>query len=56
MSPSLGPVTTRDDFVEFAATRDPDLRDRLVEAHLGLAHHLARRFGNRGDIRKAGTG
>jgi len=51
MSSSLGPVATRDDFVEFAATRDPGLRSRLVEAHLGLAHHLARRFGNRGETR-----
>ncbi len=51
MSMSAGPATTRDDFVEFAATRDPDLRDRLVEAHLGLAHQLARRFGHRGETR-----
>ena len=44
-----GRDTTRDDFVEFAATRDPALRDRLVESHLGLAHRLARRFANRGE-------
>jgi RNA polymerase sigma-B factor len=43
------PETTTDDFVEFAATRDPALRDRLVESHLGLAHQLARRFANRGE-------
>ncbi len=42
-------VTTRADFVEFAAPRDVRLRDRLVEAHLGLAHQLARRFANRGE-------
>lgn len=36
-------------FAEFASTRDPALRDELVEAHLGLAHHLARRFLNRGE-------
>lgn len=36
-------------FAEFARTRDPVLRDRLVEAHLGLAHQLARRFSNRGE-------
>ena len=36
-------------FVEFATTRDPHLRDLLVEAHLGLAHQLARRFANRGE-------
>ena len=46
---SAGPVTTRDDFVEFAVTRAPDLRARLVEAHLGLVHQLARRFGHRGE-------
>ncbi len=39
-------------FVEFAATRDPLLRDLLVEAHLGLAHSLARRFANRGEPRE----
>lgn len=42
-------VTPRGDFIEFARTRDPALRDRLVEGHLGLAHQLARRFGNRGE-------
>src|SRR4051812_25004590 len=35
-------------FQEFASTREPALRDRLIEAHLGLAEHLARRFVNRG--------
>ncbi len=39
----------RDKFEEFAATRDPAVRDELVEAHLGLARHLARRFLNRGE-------
>jgi RNA polymerase sigma-B factor len=34
---------------EFAETRNPTLRDRLVEAHLGLAEYLARRFSNRGE-------
>lgn len=38
-----------DKFIEFAATRDPTLRDELVTAHLGLAQHLARRFANRGE-------
>ena len=32
-----------------AVSQDPGLRDRLVEAHLGLAHQLARRFVNRGE-------
>ncbi len=36
-------------FAEFAATRDPALRDQLVRAHLGLAEFLARRFANRGE-------
>src|SRR6476659_5593127 len=36
-------------FVEFAETRDPALRDQLIEAHLGLAEYLARRFANRGE-------
>jgi RNA polymerase sigma-B factor len=33
----------------FAESRDPALRDELVEAHLGLAEYLARRFSNRGE-------
>ncbi|HMC52564.1 MAG TPA: sigma-70 family RNA polymerase sigma factor, partial [Acidimicrobiales bacterium] len=36
-------------FANFAATRDPDLREELVAAHLGLAEYLARRFCNRGE-------
>ena len=36
-------------FQEFADTRDPQVRDRLIEAHLGLAEYLARRFANRGE-------
>ena len=40
---------THDRFVQFAATRDAELRDELVTAHLGLAHQLARRFANRGE-------
>jgi RNA polymerase sigma-B factor len=34
---------------EFAETRNARLRDELVEAHLGLAEYLARRFSNRGE-------
>lgn len=49
MVPAARKSTTRDDFVDFARTGDPGLRSRLVEDHLGLAHHLARRFGNRGE-------
>ncbi len=40
---------TREKFVEFARTGDRRLRDELVEAHLGLAYQLARRFSNRGE-------
>ena len=36
-------------FLEFAETRAPATRDGLVEAHLGLAQYLARRFSNRGE-------
>lgn len=36
-------------FVEYAARRDRGIRDRLVTAHLGLAHQLARRYANRGE-------
>src|SRR5215212_2139300 len=36
-------------FQEFATTRDSALRDQLIEAHLGLAEYLARRFANRGE-------
>jgi RNA polymerase sigma-B factor len=36
-------------FEEFSKTRDPALRDQLIEAHLGLAEYLARRFSNRGE-------
>ena len=36
-------------FEAFADSRDPALRDDLIEAHLGLAEYLARRFANRGE-------
>jgi len=36
-------------FETFAETRDPATRDALIEAHLGLAEYLARRFANRGE-------
>ena len=39
----------RKKFAAFAESRDPKLRDELIEAHLGLAEYLARRFGNRGE-------
>jgi RNA polymerase sigma-B factor len=39
----------REMFAELARGGDHDLRSRLVEAHIGLAHHLARRFVYRGE-------
>jgi RNA polymerase sigma-B factor len=36
-------------FAAFGTSRDPLLRDKLIEAHLGLAEYLARRFSNRGE-------
>src|SRR5690625_2308614 len=35
-------------FEQHRSTGDAAIRDELVEAHLGLAIHLARRFENRG--------
>src|SRR4051812_42233571 len=34
--------------VRYAATRDPELRNRLIEAHTHLANSLAARFCRRG--------
>ncbi len=34
---------------EFALTRDPKIRDRLVELNSDLVHYIARRFINRGE-------
>ena len=39
----------RQKFQRFAEERDEKLRNELIEAHLGLAEYLARRFGNRGE-------
>lgn len=36
-------------FVDFARDRDHRTRAELIEAHLGLAEYLARRFNNRGE-------
>jgi RNA polymerase sigma-B factor len=36
-------------FAEFARTGDAQLRSRLIEVHIGLAEHLARRFVYRGE-------
>ncbi|MGO9875418.1 MAG: SigB/SigF/SigG family RNA polymerase sigma factor [Acidimicrobiia bacterium] len=43
------PAPTPDaDFVEFRRTRDRTIRNRIIEHHLGLAYHLARRYRHRG--------
>lgn len=34
---------------EYGATRDRQLRNAIVEQHIGLAHHIARRLGGSGD-------
>jgi RNA polymerase sigma-B factor len=39
----------KEDFIKFVTTRDANVRGRLIEAHLGLAEHLARRFTHRGE-------
>jgi RNA polymerase sigma-B factor len=39
------------EFVEYRRTRDRELRDRIVGAHLGLAYSIARRFEGRGEER-----
>jgi RNA polymerase sigma-B factor len=39
----------REKFVALAETGDPAIRRELVEAHLGLAEYLARRFSHRGE-------
>ncbi|MGH9064752.1 MAG: SigB/SigF/SigG family RNA polymerase sigma factor [Acidimicrobiales bacterium] len=36
-------------FTDLARSRDPETRRELIEAHLGLAEYLARRFANRGE-------
>jgi RNA polymerase sigma-B factor len=42
-------AATRQKLVEYARSRDEQLRGELVEAHLGLVFQLARRFANRGE-------
>lgn len=37
-----------EDFHEYRRTRDRELRNELIERHLGIAHHLARRYRHRG--------
>jgi RNA polymerase sigma-B factor len=49
VSDSPDRVELRRKFAEFATSRDAGIRDQLIEAHLGLAEYLARRFSNRGE-------
>jgi RNA polymerase sigma-B factor len=39
----------KEKFVAYSVSRSEQLRDELVQAHLGLAEYLARRFANRGE-------
>lgn len=48
MSPESRPGL-REQFEAYAKTHDPTIREQLVEANLGLAEYLARRFANRGE-------
>lgn len=36
-------------FQEYAKTRDPEIRQRLIDAHQNLVHYLAGKFANRGE-------
>ncbi len=51
--PKPGPDAQRDEvrrlLREYAATRDPEIRDRLVQLNADLVHFIARRFANRGE-------
>src|ERR1700690_638312 len=48
-APCTEAVRTVDaDFFEFRKSRDRSLRNQLIERHLGIAYHLARRYRHRG--------
>src|ERR1700680_3160085 len=40
---------TREQFIEFAGSKDPAVREELVLAHLNLVRYLAVRFAHRGE-------
>jgi RNA polymerase sigma-B factor len=42
-------LQSREEFAALATGADPDARNRLVESHMGLAWHLARRFASGGE-------
>lgn len=39
----------RELFISYTETRDPKVKNALVDAHMDLVHSLARRFANRGE-------
>lgn len=45
-APAVRPLD--EDFFEFRRTGSRDLRNAIIERHLGIAHHLARRYRHRG--------
>jgi len=47
--PLTDPDEEIEQFREFNRTQSVDIRDAIIENHLGLAHHLAHRFANRGE-------
>jgi RNA polymerase sigma-B factor len=51
-SPAAAPgrdVSTPELFASYSRTRDPQLRERLIMAHMNLVRYLARKFANRGE-------
>ncbi len=48
MSERLTDDEARELFVQYQQTRRRRIRNRIVEAHIGFAHHIARRYANRG--------
>lgn len=44
----MSPQDLHEVFAQYRRTGDPELRERLVAANVGLAHQIARRFANRG--------
>jgi RNA polymerase sigma-B factor len=47
--PTIDPDEELEQFREFKQTNRLEIRDAIIENHLGLAHHLAHRFSNRGE-------
>ena len=47
--PQLPKPEVRRLFLEFRESRDPGVRAKLIEGHLGLVEYLARRFAGRGE-------